>query len=679
MEVTIDLKKLNSVEKYINLIDSMLNTMQVKKELDELIKLIIAVEKEYNYFKNVDKNLYKDIAIKIRGFIKNLIFNGNLPDSEYLYLYVIFDGLEIEEDEALKAQLTPLLNSLNNLEDNSIEKIITNEAIFLIDILNTDTKEGFKRYLKELMHVKVDLQYAENTRKFLVNFVEVLNLNFEDIKPVIDELFEKESYLVLPYEKQRSICNWTLHVIYNISNFFSTSKWTIFYPKWKKIFYEYLKNEEIDRALYLQFYIYHFMGNSVQDENEWKVFNEEINIPASLAYKKWGDKNNLPKPKSNIDKTKKIRIALLLDRIAFNSQFKVELSILRALKQNEEFNEKYEIGVYSANYFEKTSDNPRLIQAIKETGVEVFNPVSEFVEEGYYHSHLEKSLKLRETLINDEIDILITNMNGHGINTFLLTNRCAPKQVYFGHGELHFNIDGIDSRFMMGSVERAEEQILNGLKFHVYKNMMDMEFLAPNLDEEDLTKVEEIKANYPKNTIFLGTIGRVVKLDNKEYIKIVLEILKEYPNSVYLACGEGGEAKLKETLKEVNAKVGLENLEERFILTGLVQPHIYGNIMDIYLNSFPQPQGASLLEIMAKGKAVVSMYLKDWEEINKLVPKESMTYTLDEYKELASKAITNRKSYNKLARESKKSALKYVDLKENSKSLVEILNKIVQE
>ncbi len=679
MSITIDLNKLDNIDKYLKVVTSMLNEVKTKIELDDIVKLIISVEKKYKYFHRDDNNIYKDIALTLRGFIKSVIFGGNLPDRDYLYLYVIFNNLEIDIDEGLNSQIPILKDSLNHLEDNSIEKIITNETIFLIEILNTNTKNGFENYLKEILIFKSNLTDIESTREFIIEFFYLLNLNFEDIKSLLSELFEKDFYLNLSYEKQRSICNWSLHVIYNLNNFFTPSKWANFYPKWKEIFYKYLKDKEVDRALYFQFFIYHFMGNSFQDNSEWKVFNEEINIPASRVYKKWGEDNSLIKPKEKINRDKKIKIALLMDRISFNSQFKVEFSILKALSLNEEFNKKYEIAIYSANYFEKSMDNIELIESIKGLNINFYSPANEFMKLGYYNSHLDKSLKIRETLINDEIDILITNMNGQGINTFLLANRCATKQVYFGHGELHFNIDGIDNRMTMGSVDEAQEQIIEGFKVQVYKNIVDIDFLNPVLNEIELKEIKDIKNNYPKNTIYLGTIGRLVKLDNREYIKIVLNLLKKYSNTVYLACGIGGESNIKELIQEVNKEISLENLEDRFIFTGLVNAHIYGNIIDIFLNTFPQSQGTSLLEIMAKGKVVISMYLKDWEEINKLVPKESIINSIDEYEELSAKAISNRKTYNKLSKLCKNSALNYANLDESAKSIVKIFDKIIED
>jgi hypothetical protein len=79
--------------------------------------------------------------------------------------------------------------------------------------------------------------------------------------------------------------------------------------------------------------------------------------------------------------------------------------------------------------------------------------------------------------------------------------------------------------------------------------------------------------------------------------------LEENPKSIYLACGTGNEESIKQKLVKYNIP------KERFLFEGFVNAHVYGYIIDVYLNTFPEPSGESANEFLKKGedKFIVSM------------------------------------------------------------------------
>lgn len=91
----------------------------------------------------------------------------------------------------------------------------------------------------------------------------------------------------------------------------------------------------------------------------------------------------------------------------------------------------------------------------------------------------------------------------------------------------------------------------------------------------------------------LGSIGRIMKLSD-EYLEAVVDILKQHPDAVYLACGTGPIDEKRQKVKELG-------IADRFIFAGWVDSHIYGHVIDIYLNTFPLSGGESVAEFMAKG------------------------------------------------------------------------------
>lgn len=89
-------------------------------------------------------------------------------------------------------------------------------------------------------------------------------------------------------------------------------------------------------------FIYHKMGNSFQTQEEWKMFNDDIDRPAAKYYNEWALKTKLPICKTEQNEGKKI-IGFLWDRVVENSPFKVAYSLWKALYESSEFRSKFEI------------------------------------------------------------------------------------------------------------------------------------------------------------------------------------------------------------------------------------------------------------------------------------------------------------------------------------------------
>ena len=81
--------------------------------------------------------------------------------------------------------------------------------------------------------------------------------------------------------------------------------------------------------------------------------------------------------------------------------------------------------------------------------------------------------------------------------------------------------------------------------------------------------------------------------------------MEQNPNTIYLACGDGN----VESIKQKVSKYGID--EERFIFTGHVNQHVYGWVIDVWLNTFPLVQGQSQQEFEAKENGYVVNYRFD--------------------------------------------------------------------
>ena len=92
----------------------------------------------------------------------------------------------------------------------------------------------------------------------------------------------------------------------------------------------------------------------------------------------------------------------------------------------------------------------------------------------------------------------------------------------------------------------------------------------------------------------------MIKLDNENYIKTIATILLDNPQTIYLACGSGGQNNIKKLLKKYD-------IENRFYFTGQIDAHIYGNVIDIFLDTFPHGHGESKSEFQGKGKPALHL------------------------------------------------------------------------
>jgi hypothetical protein len=292
-------------------------------------------------------------------------------------------------------------------------------------------------------------------------------------------------------------------------------------------------------------------------------------------------------------KNKVKKVALLLERVIDYSIFKVVYSLLRMLKKSN--NLKYEFIILDLNYQLYGGSREKAVEKIKSLGFEYIDCHKYTINAiGPFFSYIEKCLNLRELIIKKNIDILI-GFNMQPEYNFLFTTRTAPKQIYWSHGNSEYDIKGIDKKVSHFN------QKSNNNKFDFFSVIGD--YSVSKQEKFSYVEQSEIVRNvFPKDFVILGSIGRLIKIDNKEYLDTVLKILKENPKTVYIACGDGDTSNIEQFIKN-------NSIEERFLLAGFVNIQVYGRVIDIYLNTFPEPGGESVNEFVSldENKYVVSL------------------------------------------------------------------------
>ncbi len=538
--------------------------------------------KEYylKYFEILRKRIRDDVLLK-----------GEMPSVKLLNLYKTFhDIVSFQPDPTIKALREYLLQNFLQTDPNKSEKYIFNHLVAVCDFLNGDFEKGVREYIKRNFSLEINAAISSGAVLGVETFRGFLNDNEPDFEMIIDivlQLAKAKNFFNSSRAAQRSLVIWLLHITWNIPAYHNHKSWLKLFDPFADLCNEAIKRDDIQTQMYLHFFIYSVCGNNYQSPKEWRLFNSKIDKPASLAYKEFAKKHNL-KPCKKINPNSKIKIAFIKDRIVENSPFKIEYSLIKSLLKDEEFKKHYEISFVSLTYIDKAEDQQNELEKLYDLGIEVIRAGLDInQEQGLFYDHLSKALKIREILIDKETDIMIGSLNNYDIMDFLFATRTAPKQIFWCHGNFEYDVEGID--------ERISHFMPNSPTFE-YKRFnisIDTSFMMGSNKEQQEAK--RIKENRFKNKTVLGVITRYVKLDSIEYLKTVKEILDKNKDAIFLACGVGN-------IDSIEAKLSdLKIDKERFVFEWMVNANIYGYVIDIFLDTFPMPQGTSRDEYMSKG------------------------------------------------------------------------------
>jgi len=579
--------------------------LQAIKNKNDLIYLVDMVLEN-----RIEIDNKKDFLLSLRDkIIELLLKEGDIPKSEWINLYFLFDGVNIGEDEFISQNIKVLEDYYNSATID--EKLLLNNVIFILKMLNSD--DWLEEYVENFFKLNIYQVKDKNEFKIFYDFMmkqkDVLKL-IGIVRRLIHNMKSYDLYTI------KNIYANMIVVMWNIKALFGNKIWLEVFDDLVDLLEFFIRENRIEEQMNTHFFTYHIYGNNIQTIKEWRVFNEKVEKPASEFYAKWGEKNLLHSCKKRVSSKNK-KIGFIIDRIVNNSPMKVIYSLLKALSEDEKFNKEYEIYVYSMCYAEKQVDNEDWVNKIKNLGIKVYSTCEDFKEYGIMYPHLEKAVKLRDKIIEDKIDYLVSTAFGYDISNFIFSNRSAPKQIFWSHGNCTTDIKNIDLRISHFSQECEEYE------WKIFKVLIAEEFLIGS--EEDKKKAKMLKKSlletYGKDTVFLGTIGRYVKIDSDEYLKTIAEIMKQNPNTVYLACGDGNVESIKNKLKKYDIP------PSRFVFTGLVNPHIFGWVIDVWLDSFPLWQGQSAEEFRMKGGILIRKKVDEkptYDEFEKVLKQASI-------------------------------------------------------
>ena len=567
-----------------------------RKRLIEILPAFYEMENRHNIFKSDDSMPdYEEIFSCIRD---NLFVYGVLNNQlEIIYFKIVElineSNLKLVSSPKLKEIYSNILIRYYNIKD-PFDKITTASLLYLIQVFSGDSQNAKKEFIERLSNLNLyELTFKQDVVIETVNFLiqSIFNKTEELLLLSRQITFNEEEFFKRDIDVQKS--NFMLVIHFFWRNNGAEKIFCSLYKQWVRLYHKAIEHNLAELVFYMHFPVSHIYMNTTQTQDEWKKMNDDIEIPLSTYIRE----KLIPDYSieqfvygAGIDK-KTIKVGFVYDRVVMNTPFVVLYSLLKDLIENKKG--EYEFYVYDIVRKEQSESDPQAVEMIRKLGVNYISNhnLIDDASRGLYYSHFDKCLRLRKKIIEDKIDIMIVENNVSQFN-FLLSTRTAPVQIYWSHGNFMYETDGIDLKISHYTSYCPYKKEYN---YNLFNVPLAERFLNPPVD---LNKVNGIRRKFPHDHVILGSIARLIKLDNREFLSSLAEIMRLNPNTVFLACGVGGTEEIRQEIR----RLGIEN---RFYFEGYIDQHIYGHVIDVMLDTFPAPLGVAKDEFAAKGGCIV--------------------------------------------------------------------------
>lgn len=253
-----------------------------------------------------------------------------------------------------------------------------------------------------------------------------------------------------------------------------------------------------------------------------------------------------------------------------------------------------------------------------------------------------------------------------------LTN--TPLRVLFEHGTPPeypgFDVALLSSEEAM-QIHQKKLQMFN-TESHAINFSLD---IRKTWEEKPYTKES---LGLPPDAFVMTTISNhLIKRLNKQVCMAIGEILRRCPHAYYLPLGP------------INEEQELRNYFEPFGVNDRVKflghkdnPGQYARSMDLYLNEFPFGSGIGILEGMAAGCPVVSMYDPQGPQQSRYggiyFGVDRMAHNIDEYIELACRLATDKNMYDEWSKHANEQYEKRADEKTYVQTFETILKNSIE-
>ncbi len=279
--------------------------------------------------------------------------------------------------------------------------------------------------------------------------------------------------------------------------------------------------------------------------------------------------------------------------------------------------DQYELFLYAWRYHETD-----LIDKFESLGVKVrrFN-LREYSE--------KELIRLRKSFLQDQFDVVLTDMNS-AVPHFLFESRIAPFQVFYQLGMPYWQLTNLDAVFLNWQIAPEDVGFLPERSFY----LSAPRFFNRSIPSVNPAQVQAERARFPASKFTIGNYGRLVKI-TVEYLEILLQILKTHADTIILLGGTGDASLISKFIAE-------NQLEQRlFVVNEFVDGNVWGEMLDIFLDSFPLLGGYSCLEMLAKSKPIVYIPSHEMPNFAEMRDDKLKATQADEYVALVSRLLTD--------------------------------------
>lgn len=246
-------------------------------------------------------------------------------------------------------------------------------------------------------------------------------------------------------------------------------------------------------------------------------------------------------------------------------------------------------------------------------------------------SMTQRIAAVMEAIAADEIDILITDMNT-ALPTVLFERRVAPIQIFYQVGLPFWPLANIGAVFRIDYYDPTKDGFNPSRCFSMGLGPWDLPALAPEVDH---ALVASERARFAPGARLVGTYGRLAKI-TPEFLAIAAELLARHQEIVVILGGTGDGGWIRDFITARNLTGRLELVE------GYVDGHVWGHLVEVFLDTFPQEAGFAGREVMAKGRPIVSLR-SPWSEKDRIPM--LVANDREAYARIVSRLIENRDFY----------------------------------
>ncbi|TCR70016.1 hypothetical protein [Bosea sp. BK604] len=265
----------------------------------------------------------------------------------------------------------------------------------------------------------------------------------------------------------------------------------------------------------------------------------------------------------------------------------------------------------------------------------------------------------------DKPHVIISDMN-NAIPTVLFSRRVAPVQIFLQAGMPAWPIRNLDAVFNSFGIapEIAGWGNARMLDFNPPWDLSTLnQARSPDL-------IAQSRARLPDATKLIGSYGRLVKV-TRPYLEAAERILQSCPDAALIIGGTGDDSDIRAFIA-ASAVGGRMHVE-----TGWVDGHVWGRLIDVFLDTWPVTGGESSREMIAKGRPVVTLHSEEMPAIVAQRDSSLVAANWDEFCEIATRLLNDRAEYEGACRRSQALAERMSDTKAFAKKIIADISTVV--